>query len=158
MLAQRVIMGQTGNAPRRPIPRLLAFMPYENPQIFSESETSRLWSCSRSPSTPMCANFLDSLGSEGVCCRFRLGSDRAPFCIPLSPDPEPNLPVARLNKGRIVGKQALTMAMHNSTIVQMLTGTSDPWKCVRGECTLRSRKQCLQLGSAWESSWMTMHL
>ena len=94
----------------------------------------------------MCANFFDWLGSEGVCRRFRLGSDPELFFIPLSPDPEPNLPVARLNNGRIVGKQALTMAMHNSTIVQMFTGTSDPYICVRGECTLRPMKTEL---TAW---------
>ena len=75
----------------------------------------------------MCANFRDWLGSDGVCFRFRLGSDPGLFFIPLSSDPEPNLPVARLNKGRIVGKQALTIAVHNSTIVQILTGTSDPF-------------------------------
>ena len=75
----------------------------------------------------MCANRFDWLGSEFDCSRFKLGSD------PESPGAGsgPDFGVVRLNRGFMVGKQALTMAMQSSTIVQILTGTSDPVHDVR---------------------------
>ena len=84
---------------------------------------------------------------------MRLGSELSlvPVFWPDSSDAEPNFERVLLNRGRMVGRHALTMAMPSSTIVQILTPTSLPeqpskpklssWLDGKGELTARVRVQ-----------------
>ena len=80
---------------------------------------------------PICLNAFDRAGFDEWGCKvgLRLGSEGfeiSASCWSESLLEEPNRDMALTNKGRMVGKQALTTPIPSSAIVQTPNGISSP--------------------------------
>ena len=80
---------------------------------------------------PICLNDSDRAGFDGCGCKggLRLGSEgfeNSASCWSDSLLEEPNRDMALTNKGRMVGRQALTTPIPSSAMVQTPRGISSP--------------------------------
>ena len=86
---------------------------------------------------PICLNVFDRAGFDGCGCNvgLRLGSEGfeiSASCWSDSLLEEPTRDIALMNKGRMVGRQALTTPIPSSAMVQTPKGISSPCRaCVR---------------------------
>ena len=86
---------------------------------------------SRSPRMPICLNVFDRAGFDGCGCKVKpsLGSEGFETSVSCWSDSlleEPIKDMALVNKGRMVGRQALTTPIPSSAMVQTPKGISSP--------------------------------